>query len=175
MTFLSINVNCVNCGRRVATKSTIYHAKDDRDHVSTNNSKADQVGLPSCLARMKNTGHACFQPRCYRYICHLSRQITFVGRPIYEIHDGRVGQTDGHDLTPILSLNAKCSVVPDESRAVESSRNCFCGFVPIYVFLSQLYSPPLRSVSKFDKLVSRSIRKCKRIGNACNSPSSTFL
>lgn len=62
-------------------------------------------------------GPACFQPRCYRYICHLSRQITFVGRPIYEIHDGHVGQTDGHDLTPILSLNTKSSVVTCASRA----------------------------------------------------------
>lgn len=102
-----------DCGK----KARVRHPKRT-DHVSTNNSNVKLIRSAFLLCTTdEEHGPACFQPCCYRYICHLSRQITFVDRPIYEIHDGHVGQTDGHDLTPILSLNTKSSVVTCASRA----------------------------------------------------------
>lgn len=96
-------------------KSTICHTKRT-DHISTNNSN---VKLIRSTFLFSGTHGWRTRTRVFSTLL-LSIHLPFVTsnyirRPA-DLWDTRrtrrIGQTDGHDLTPILSLNTKSSVVP---------------------------------------------------------------
>ena len=136
-----------------AAKSTICHARRT-DHVSTNNSNARLIRSAFLLSGTDEE-HG---PRVFSALL-LSIHLPFVTsnyiRRATDLWDTR--RTRRPNGWP--RFNADPIVQREEFRGflpylvpVEVVGIVPASTFPIYVFLSQLYSPPLRSISEYDKI-----------------------